>query len=504
MRYTLFILFFITTLLNAQNKSMLKFSNGKYYYPIVNSKQNLYGIKAGFEKVYEDTIPDTPTDTSLFSVILKYDFEEAVIEKFTDGTSAYQKDDVFKTSVVDYIEYGGDHGGYQGTEYPILGTSGIEYHGDGVNNTKVFVGEVKAGSSARYGYDYTIHFKNNYQTLWVSYNFKNDDNFLYIDGGKYIGIGSYPLCPFPQGPDYPENRDCLPTDGSDWVTTWTNKGGMYAFLKDNYMPDGSYSYAQPLPYAFIKPGKWYNLTIRVECSTAPGNNDAFAEYFLNGRFIYRTTQPVVSHNTAGKGINALDLMYFYGGAEEAHKAIKDTKRWADDIYVYTFKPESGIFQNRELSQPGSTVPLPQPVIHWDQEPLDMTEPDRCVNEAFTATSGRVTDNDEDEYFNYWNDCDKQISVAGASKIRLNFEQLSLDPYGDVKLRVYSGTNKSNLIATYTKYYNPNAVELIVNSANVLIEFDMKNFNPTYPLDGANSGEGFIINYQALDSSNNPL
>ncbi|MGV8094985.1 MAG: CUB domain-containing protein [Mangrovibacterium sp.] len=281
------------------------------------------------------------------------------------------------------------------------------------------------------GFDLDARLSQEFDELYLSYNFRFSENFNSTAGGKLPGLGGAPLV---TANTYPE-----PHIGFLCKSMFKQAGSLITYHYDRTTgkcpwASSTYKY-NPI---YFNNGNWYNITRRVVMNTFTNgiaNADGIHEVWVDGRMIFQENNlklMVIESDTMK--IDDINIAHFYGGASDDYKTLYECYGYLDNVKVYM--PENDPITGHQLHSPDEIL----------QTPDEITDRDVVYDQLISAP-GTL---ENTEYGNTYGGCvdETYLVDAGENKtVVFNLNSYSINDPGDFLFFYDGNRTDSKLIKT---------------------------------------------------------
>ena len=281
--------------------------------------------------------------------------------------------------------------------------------------------------------------------------------------------------------------------GLSWqYADWANSAYMNFYFYHHDLDD-AYGETKPwddpysdLGYYFFDTSeeKWVNITIRMVVNTCNnwengeiGNNDGFAEGFINGRFFTRWDN-LRMRNVDTIGINCVKIYAQFGGGTQNFAATRDEWLLTDNYYIWVYDWDvQDVLRHYEKSEPGRILHIPQ---SWTNAIL-FNEDTPDDNESPSVPSGlnlsNITNNSIDIQ---WSASTDNVGVSGYY-IYLNNAKVSSTANTSYSITgLHSNTTYTIAVSAFDEAGNESAksnpIQIILEDQESTVYIDPDNKN----------------------------
>ena len=182
------------------------------------------------------------------------------------------------------------------------------------------------------GFDLQVGIGDDFNELYLSYNFKFSEEFNSTAGGKLPGFCGYPS-------SFTADQ-CPPEDEGFVIKNMFKYGGRiitYHYDRTREIcPWGSEEYNYDT--IFFDNGNWYNITRRLVMNTFTGgvaNYDGIHEVWVDGRMIFRESGlRIMLVESDTMRIDGVHIAHWYGGTLEEYAPLTNCYGYIDNIKVW--------------------------------------------------------------------------------------------------------------------------------------------------------------------------
>jgi hypothetical protein len=182
------------------------------------------------------------------------------------------------------------------------------------------------------GLEMEVKIGNDYDEIYLSFNWKFSEEFNSTVGGKLPGLIGQPA---PPPNHFPENGE-----GFRATNMFKRAGYLISYHYDRTNPPEApwaidENVNDPL---FLLNGVWYNITQRLVMNTftnGDANSDGIKELWVNGLMIFQETSlKLMENESSTMKIDGFMLSNFYGGDLEEYMPLRECYGYIDNIKVY--------------------------------------------------------------------------------------------------------------------------------------------------------------------------
>jgi lysophospholipase L1-like esterase len=240
------------------------------------------------------------------------------------------------------------------------------------------------------GFEINVKLDDDYNELWLSYNWKFDPEFNSTHGGKLPGLGGSPV-------NWASDLSC-PTgsEGFRAHNLFEYSGWIVSYHYDR--TTGTCPWAVNQDSVVMNFGNWYNVTQRLVLNTFTGgvaNADGIKEVWIDGKLALKETNLKlmgVEHDTLK--IDAFRLTHFYGGSTTPYLPIRNTYALIDNIKVY-IPANDPIYGTRGTHGNNTIISTPDEItdrtFHYDYfintEQVISQPNSLCINRTYLIDAG---------------------------------------------------------------------------------------------------------------------
>ncbi len=202
-----------------------------------------------------------------------------------------------------------------------------------------------------HGFTMTAPTGDNFNEVYISYNWKFSNEFNSTHGGKLSGFEAYPIDQ-EMGPN-------PPGDGFGFVckVNFSEANKIYTYHYDrtptngDQYPWGTTAYNYDTIY--FNNGTWYNITERIVLNTFTdhiANPDGIFEVWVDGRMIFKETNLIqVSKESDNIKANGFEISNYFGGSGFEYIPQTECYGYIDNINIYipTNDPTLGTYNTHE-------------------------------------------------------------------------------------------------------------------------------------------------------------
>jgi len=188
-----------------------------------------------------------------------------------------------------------------------------------------------------HGFEMVVDLENDYDELYVSYNWKFSNEFNSTEGGKLPGLGGLP-----------NFGSACPTSGEGFRAhnLFGRAGALYSYHYDRSVDCSPYggetcpwsSDAYDIDTIPMVNGTWYDITQRLVMNTFTGgvaNNDGIKEVWINGHLVIQEICLILMEDESDTlKIDNFRLTHFYGGSGTKYTPLHECYGYIDNIKVY--------------------------------------------------------------------------------------------------------------------------------------------------------------------------
>lgn len=249
------------------------------------------------------------------------------------------------------------------------------------------------------GFDLDAKIAQDFDEVYLSYNFKFSNEFNSTSGGKLPGLGGLPVV----------TANHVPTRDQGFLCKHLFKqaGKIITYHYDrtppaypNYMPWATET--QKFRDVYMANGTWYNITQRLKMNSFTNgkpNGDGINEVWVNGHMVFQETNLVLMEvQSADLKIDDLNIAHFYGGSSVNYAPLTQSYGYIDNLVIW--KPTNDPVQGYALHNPGAVLQTPSTItdrrFYYDE--LRTTQGtlknsqygstySNCIDEAYLIDAG---------------------------------------------------------------------------------------------------------------------
>ena len=228
---------------------------------------------------------------------------------------------------------------------------------DTINGIETKVLKVKhEANKLSVGFDLDARLSQDFDEVYLSYNFKFSKEFNSTAGGKLPGLGGLPVVTANKCPTSKQGFLCK--------SMFKRAGSIITYHYDRtsqWCPWASDTYKYDT--IFMNNGCWYNITRRVVMNTFTNgiaNKDGIHELWVDGRMIYQENNITfmdIENDTLK--IDDLNIAHFYGGGTDDYKPVNECYGYLDNFKVYM--PTNDSVCQQKLHDPLSILTTPDEI-----------------------------------------------------------------------------------------------------------------------------------------------